>query len=130
MTTLEIVMGDWSNDGHGRTEKVVISTDFTREEVEKAFKAGVEKTGFDITTHCEDYEDGSVPNALYDYFDKAGVEYGNIREDNESTQGIGYDDFVKIWFKTCEIGNPDFKYTQVSHYENEIRIGGYGLFCN
>jgi hypothetical protein len=129
MNTIEIVVGDWSADGHGRTETVVITTDYTAKEVEKAFNAGVKKTGFNIQEHCQEYEDNAVPNDLYDYFDAQGVEYANIRHDSDDgNQGIGSDDYAKIWLKTCELGDPNFKYKVQSNYENKVNIGGYGLF--
>lgn len=125
---VRVVLGDWSDDGHGKTETYVIKTNLSGKELEKAFKAGVKKSGFDITEHCGDNEDYAIPDDLYDYFEKAGVVFDSI-QDEPGNHFCCTDDFFHVYMKTCEIGNDTLKWSVEKNYDNEIRIGGYGLFC-
>jgi hypothetical protein len=59
-----------------------------------------------------------------------GVEFDSLRDDaiDEDCQYIGSEDFSKIYLKTCEIGDPTFKYSVMSSDTNKVYIGGYGVF--
>jgi len=130
MNVIQVVMGDWSQDGHNHTETVVIMSDHTAKQMEKAYKAGVKKCKFDISSFCEEYEDNTISNKMFLYFFNWGVEMEENYDEDADHQPIGYSDFANIYLKTCEIGDPTFKYVRVDSNASSVNIGGYGLFSN
>jgi len=56
-----IVLGDWSEDGHGKSEKVLIDSNIPMEEIQEAYKKSCKKTGFDFSENvCCEYEDCKI----------------------------------------------------------------------
>lgn len=131
-TTLDnvivLTVGDWSGDGHNMTASRAIKTNLTPKELEKAFDKGVKKSGMDITCTCEDCEDSHISLDMWNYFHSRGIkgDLADIYEDEDRVI-INVDTYFDIYLKTCEIGNPDFKY-EITKDKNTINIGGYGLF--
>lgn len=71
---INLVLGDDSGDGHGRTETVTIRSNIDKEEVSKAYKAGVNVTGIDVENDvANDYEDSLLPQATFDALTKHGL---------------------------------------------------------
>jgi len=54
MNTMHLVLGDWSNDGHGKYEKVICRANKTIDEVRDAYKASCKLMGFSFN-HNNDY---------------------------------------------------------------------------
>lgn len=51
-----VVLGDWSQDGHGKSEKVLIKSNLPVGDTQKAYKKSVEDTGFHFAEEiCSDY---------------------------------------------------------------------------
>ena len=46
---LNLIVGDWSHDGHGMTDSVGIRCNRTIAEVQKAYDAAVKLTGMDLS---------------------------------------------------------------------------------
>jgi hypothetical protein len=62
-----IVLGDWSKDGHGKSEKVLIDSNIPMEELQEAYKKSCKKTGFDFSENvCADYEDQKISQKTFD----------------------------------------------------------------
>lgn len=62
MHKMYIVLGDWSCDGHEKSDTVLIETNVTVEELRAAYLQSVATTGFDFSEElASDYEDGSAP---------------------------------------------------------------------
>ena len=53
---ISLIVGDWSNDGRGRTGTGVITTNFTAEEMEKALNVGQDAVGIDFNNLCSEYQ--------------------------------------------------------------------------
>ena len=49
-----LVLGDWSDDGHGKTNKVLLLANKTVKEIQDAYKASCKLTGMSFN-HNEDY---------------------------------------------------------------------------
>ncbi len=54
MNKMKLVLGDWSNDGHGRSENVLIESNLSVLEIQEAYKASCKLTGVSFN-HTEDY---------------------------------------------------------------------------
>jgi len=80
MNTIRFVLGDWSDDGHGKTSDELISCNRTVEELKEAFLKGCDIIGIkaDPSSGCmyfadvaSEYEDDNLPDILVEYFDLA-----------------------------------------------------------
>lgn len=58
MYTIELVVGDWSHDGHCQTDTVVISSNLSKKDIVKAYGLGVQISGVNLEKIASDYEDG------------------------------------------------------------------------
>jgi hypothetical protein len=140
---ITLVLGDWSDDGHGKTDIQIIRSNLDHKALLKAYNKGSKKLGFNfIDDDCADYEDGSLPRdhlvklmehglKLEDIFD---TDYDlkkarDLLEDEQSEDGIGLwvDSFSAIFLFIAKLGNKDFEYGFVRE-GSRLNIGGYGLF--
>jgi hypothetical protein len=57
-----IVIGDWSDDGHGKTETFIVDmANLSAKEMQANYDANVKKFGFDPKKVCEEYQDSEFP---------------------------------------------------------------------
>jgi len=62
--TMRMTFGDWSDDGHGKTDTVMVrleGEDVSDEALREAFLKSQEQFGFNILEWCSDYEDSRAP---------------------------------------------------------------------
>jgi len=124
---INLVIGDWSDDGHGKTHTVTVKSNLLKENIDRAYLEGVKKIGVDISEYCEDYEDTLVPMEALKKLETAGFDLYTLDGYGEDEEfGIWYEDFAKIWMFIAKTGNPDL--ILVPADPNSINIGGYGLF--
>ncbi len=143
MNTIDLILGDWSHDGHGLTDTITITSNLTVDEVKKAYKDGANKVGVDLVKDaCSGYEDpwiayedwqklagfGLTPDSIEKYAYDVNEMQKNI--DIQHEVYLSRDAFVKAYLFIIGIGNPDFNCDIVKANPNTIHIGGYGLFCN
>lgn len=131
-------IGDWSADGHGMYESIMISTRNT-ECLEADYQKGFEKTGLDITKYCEDYGDSDLPRSFIEDLEKAGFDIMDIDDiryckenplqDNGKSYTIYYHEYLDIWMFIAKKGNPDLEWEECK-YEGTVQPGGYGLFSH
>ena len=57
---IELIIGDASGDGHSMTDTVVVMSNLTAKEAEKAYVAGAVKAGVDLDKIAHEYEDASL----------------------------------------------------------------------
>ena len=134
MVKISIVVGDWSGDGHDKTENTLIESNLIQEDLLEAFKIGTERIGFDLTKCCTDYEDNDVTEhieqikPLFDnsitLMEEHGIEESYRTPGNWIVYSYGY---LEIYLRICKLGNPQFEYTKAEE-DDSIQIGGYGLF--
>ena len=48
--TIELIVGDGSYEGHGRTKVIVIESNLTSQEIKAAYSLGANKSGVDLST--------------------------------------------------------------------------------
>jgi hypothetical protein len=57
-----LVLGDWSDDGHGKTDRISITSNLDTKQIEKAYNKGAKKLGFNFVNDvANDYEDSLLP---------------------------------------------------------------------
>ena len=63
--TINLIVGDWSGDGHTVTETVTISSNCSVDSIRLAYKEGSEILGFDLSeTVCREFEDRLIRHCL------------------------------------------------------------------
>lgn len=129
----ELVVGDWSDDGHGKTDKFLIYSNFSKEQILAAYKKGAMMLGVDVTRDvCHKYEDSYLENEQWKKFEAAGMTLHELFQDEEFETDIDSkfciytDSFVRLWLFTVKLGDPSFENEFVRF--SDIHIGGYGLF--
>jgi len=143
--TISLVLGDPSDDGHGKTDTFVIKSNLDQKDIEAAYKKGSEKLGFNLINEvCEEYEDSLLPKDKIDILVKNGFTIDNLMsssdydredaeeafEDDESSGfNINSEYFANTYLFIVKLGNKDFQYEMLKGKLNPtIDIGGYGLF--
>lgn len=125
---IELVIGDWSGDGHNITNSIVIKTNLTQQEMIEAYQLGVQKIGFDLIEDvCADYEDNKISEDVYEKLVASGYKFDDdcvVPSMIEPLELGGSDDYADIYLHFVKIGNPQFVFS----YGSSIKIGGYGLF--
>lgn len=127
---VNLVVGDWSHDGHCKTEVITISSTFNKTQLERAYKKGTQKIGFDLTEDvCSKYEDMSVPVDVIDKLRASGVKVEDLIEQNENTWSFAFncEAFAEVWLEIAKLGSPELEYEFCSIDDPNINIGGYGL---
>jgi hypothetical protein len=135
MNRIELIIGDWSGDGHERTDKFIIDSNLNKNEIVEAYERGVDIIGFDLSTDvCDDYEDHYMPLDKYATLTRLGFIYP--REYDGDAINIEGDAvymhselFAYIYLFFVKKGNDQFDFSMIKFTtENSIPIGGYGLF--
>lgn len=139
--TITLVLGDWSKDGHNISHNEYIKSNFSIEEIEKAYKIGAVRLNVDLTEDiAAGYDENSLPFEELKKFIDAGFleKYDGFSKDDlksiKNKTDIEYLDsdlFIELYLFTILCGNDKFKYKILNASENtSINIGGYGLFGN
>lgn len=134
-----LVLGDWSDDGHGKTDITSIKSNLDPDQIMEAYKKGSKKLGFDfINEVAADYEDSAIDaNQLQKLVD-AGLDIEKSFQDdysikeakealeNEQRAGLWVDSYRNIFLFIVKLGNDKFEYEIDNNAQ--LNIGGYGLF--
>jgi hypothetical protein len=139
----KVVTGDWSADGHGRTESYMISCNLDSKEISTCINAGLkaidaprgQSRGAELP-FCQKYGDNVLSYSVILKLKAQGfcedwlVAEGADETDEEYLYG---DDFFNIWCEILKLGArisfPDHQLV-IEEEEPELclNIGGYGLF--
>lgn len=142
---ISLVLGDWSSDGHGKTDTVNIKSNLDKNELFKSYKKGSKKVGFNfIDEVCSDYEDGLLSKNYLNLLVKQGftvdslgndISISNLIEVTEAfeadSEGLDLDTetYTRIFLFITKLGNEKFQYEILKQKDSPtIEIGGYGLF--
>jgi hypothetical protein len=130
---VRLVLGDWSNDGHGRVDHQIIASNLSGAEIEQAYKLGTKQLGFDFRANiCSGYEDHRVSIMDAARFRELGCgifeEFEEFEFDEKGGYSLNREDFVTLFLFLCTLGRPGFCYELVTDTMDSINIGGYGLF--
>lgn len=135
MNKVKLIIGDWSGDGHERSDEVILSTNKTVEEIQQAYKDSCKLTGLSFNIN-QDYTELNLNYSHPEYTDrKIATDYQNntiskLAEEILLKHGInvrdGYickpddlvriDDvnhFTKIWIKFVQLSLPDLILTPI-----------------
>jgi len=144
----KLVIGDPSDDGHGRTDDYYYEINVeTYSQLLSAYQRGVKICGVDLTKNiCCEYEDSGIKisdlrkllahgvlelteeNLAFIAEDIVADSFDEI-DDNEYDHYFfgNFDNYHEIWLGIAKLGQPNLVYTSSSSYIEEFHIGGYGL---
>jgi hypothetical protein len=125
---IDLILGDPSGDGHGKSQTVVINSSLSRGELLAAYQVGRFIVGFDfINEVCKEYEDCRMKREYKTKLLELG--FFDFYEDGleEDTCYLDQELFAQIFLFICKLGDTLFEY-QIVESNSYINIGGYGLF--
>jgi hypothetical protein len=133
---IELIVGDWSCDGHEKSENFIVRCSLSKNQLEKAYKAAVKRIGLDPSEDlARDYEDHKFPREYFDKLVAAGIMITSDDFDHDGADDaddttcdfrFGTDTFVDLYMKVAQSENSQLTYEHVT--PPSIHIGGYGLF--
>lgn len=132
-----LVVGDWSLDGHNKRKNFVLMTSLSQEEIERCYEEGTKLLGYDMTKNlCCKYEDVQLTSEAYDAFVAQGYDFHC--DSKEQATDLYYfsifdEDFIELYLfvlgKGAEIlGLGDISLFKIQEPEHNFNIGGYGLY--
>ncbi len=138
----KIAIGDWSGDGHGKSDHYTYKTNKPIEEVREAYFSAIKKLGKDYPgTICQNYEDSSVTPEVIAELKERGFTF--TRHDDEEDDGTIYpyqDGMLELteWFlkqgdpelklEGCNEDQPTLYFYGYDEKDRHIGYIGYGLF--
>lgn len=125
---VKLIVGDWSDDGHGETFETIIDSNLSEDDIFKAHIEGQKILGINIASYCKEYQQNLFPKGLIDWYfknqDMSLYDHGNEMYNLPD----GPADYKNIFLAIAKLGNPSFKFKGGIHDISTLRIGGYGLF--
>lgn len=140
---LQLVLGDWSHDGHNQTDFILLNTNLSKDEIKDAYALAIKKLGFDFTQEvCSEYEDNLLYEKHLDLLLLQGFKIGDLGLLDEyskkeavkffnkkiKTLKLYTEEYLNIYLFIIKLGNPNFKYKIIE--DSWIDIGGYGLYSS
>jgi len=131
--TFNLVLGDWSDDGHGISEEFTYSSGHNKEAVMQAYMKGCDKVGVSLhaspkhVTIADEYEDSTIQPEATKLLMEAGFDMGTLSEQTEGDfdepQYIDDGDFEKLFLFLVRVGNPKIKLTRINI--EPVRLNGF-----
>lgn len=137
--TITLTVGDWSGDGHDKTDVIVFKTNKTANEIEQSYHAAVKMTNLDLKAQCKDYEDSQFKpefvKACMEIFANQPDAMALFGDEDSSYVEEGGDmyveseQFAELYLFIARMMLSDLEWqVQSNDYSKNINVGGYGLF--
>lgn len=143
-----LVLGDWSGDGHGKSDKVLVLSNKTVKQIQNAYKASCKLTGVsfnhneDFTGQKRDYREAKKYQIATEYEQgfkvsdeaKQALKDAGYDIDKHFAFGMDEDDdqvedndviFLHIWTEFVKLSLPDLIINKVPEDEDIPVINGY-----
>ena len=151
MNKMYLVLGDWSNDGHGHSDKVLLESNLTVKEVQDAYKASCKLTGVEFNHNetftgrkrdwqeaddyriATEYESSNIPSEALVELRKFGLtdellqsfEEDEINLNEDGSYGLSEHSFVNLWMWFVKLSNPNLVIQRASAKDETPCINGY-----
>lgn len=131
--------GDYGGDGHCLYQEYHIASNYSGEEISKAYQEISKELGWDFLAECRGYREQCLTKEGEQHLLKLGIiSESDILAAKEEWCGDTYaiessDEFVDIFFKLVKIKIPDLIWNYRDLNEESIQLldgAGYGLFNN
>lgn len=124
---IKLVMGDPSNDGHGISETVILSTEYTVKQIQDFVRSAERALGLKMEDIAHEYEEPYISSEHREALMLAGVVGPEDFEAWEGNFWVTSADYLHIYLSLAEMGNGGKPVGEVLEVE-QIDIGGYGLY--
>lgn len=149
---INIVLGDWSDDGHGKTDKVLLEVNKTKVEMQNAYKNSCKTLGVSFN-HNDDftgiepqnpnrliaveYDDSRIPLEAFNILKENGFDLDFINYSDKDFIYIGEREFVELLMRFIRFSLPGFEWEYVKdeteyfngYWDSNLNIQlGYGLY--
>lgn len=136
MHVINLVVGDWSGDGHSKTSTYTFETNLTPQAVKQYYQFGATKEQhFVINTIAKDYEDTKLNEDHIRVLRELDYPVDSMEwatdNQNDDEPYITEEEFVDLYWHIVSRGNPvlcPIVYKRVDDINANINIGGYGFF--
>jgi hypothetical protein len=152
MNKMYLVLGDWSDDGHGKHDKILLESNVSVKDIQQAYKDSCKLTGvsfnhnedFTETNHlwedsdkyriADEYEDSQLSKFVFDILAKHGLtkemlkewEPSGYDEDKDGNFFLYVENFVELWIWFVKLSLPKNTIIKTADEKNEIPcINGY-----
>jgi|688.fasta_scaffold805357_1 hypothetical protein len=148
MNKMYLVLGDWSDDGHGKYDKVLVESNKSVEEIQDAYKASCKLTGVsfnhneDFTERKRNYKEKQKYQIATEYeqgfnvSDEAKQALRDAGFDVEKHFAYGMDEdndqiedndviFLYLWTEFVKLSLPDLIINKIPEDDNIPVINGY-----
>lgn len=141
----KVVIGDWSSDGHSKSDEYVFEGNYPVSKLRQAYKDSCRLTGVQFNHNqnytgielgwrerreknqrreiCTEYEDDSMGRFAYDTLKKFGLKVG------EYGDSLGIDEFTELILNFIKLSLPDFKWDEAAFKRSELKnippLNGY-----
>lgn len=128
---INLIVGDWSGDGHGKTDTVTIKCNLTAKQVEAAYDKGARSSGFDPSSYvCVEYEERKIYEEDLEKLRDLGYDveaHLGITEHDDEVE-LDVDAFCEIYMFVAYLGDKSIVWEFENPLSSNIHVGGYGLF--
>ena len=133
-----LAIGDWSGDGHGRSEDFLVSSNAPVERAREAHYNIKDATGVDIENICSEYGEDEIDEETVDVLKKMGFQFENSTGMGDGIVNVS--EMARLWIFLLQKADPalelemvqdDIPRLQFYGFDDLKRhIGGvgYGLF--
>ena len=139
---IEFVIGDWSGDGHDKTDTFVYKTNRTMDALIDAFKKGSKLIGLPKSTNrwhdgirfafCEEYEDNRIPEEVVIKLREHGIDikdhaegfcgYDEDESENDSDWMIDSKGFCELWLRIAQYADSSIVYKSATSEVETINM--------
>lgn len=137
---VRMIVGDWSGDGHEKTENFSIVSNRSQQEIVAAHDKTIKSLKYDPLSDLDEYEVQFLSKKSINCFVELGVTWESIGWDVPSpalgrssdvidqsiNDDIGTEDVVALYMVLAAVSDPDLRYA--NRKSDYIHVGGYGIF--
>lgn len=150
MNKMYLVLGDWSDDGHGKHDKILLESNVSVEDIQNAYKASCKLTGVSFN-HNEDYtetdrdwreadrfriaceyEDSTLSPFVFGILAKHGLTKKMLKEwdpdgfEDEEDISLTTESYIQLWIWFVKLSLPKDTVLTIVEGKDEIPcINGY-----
>jgi hypothetical protein len=121
MNIIELIVGDWSGDGHEETSSILFDvTGASRSSLDAYHNQGCEILGSKLSRQCQEYGDDAFS---FDFISRLKAHNIPTLDPSEFLTPLA---FAETYMQIAKLACPDLSWEYIE-FEN-LNIGGYGLF--
>lgn len=128
---IKLVVGDWSDDGHGKTDSYLVKTNYSAADIKRSYER-VLKT-HKLRAPCNDCEDNRVDINIVELLAQHNIKTSDILEYDKKNEtysfvDCGQDYFSELYLRISSVILTDLVYEFIDSDIATLNVGGYGLF--